>query len=121
MTKEEKIELFVSLSKHDKANLTLLWLIDLIKTEHLTIEDVMDILNCVSPTFSKTDKFSSLLLGGTVSVSSISRLFGYGYAKSVSFINSLLKQKVIEKQDNCYKIIDKQKFKMVSRDFIKSD
>lgn len=111
MLKKDKIEEFIKLNKIEKSNLTLKWLIDLVKTEGLTIEDIIDILNCIEPTFSKSDKFNSLLIRGTLTVSSISRLFGYGYAKSMHVISMLLKQNIITKHENCYKIIDREKFK----------
>lgn len=121
MIKKGRIEQFIKLKTSEKANLTLSWLIDFVKAENLTIEDVMDILNCIEPTFSKTDKINSLLTSGTISVSIISRLFGYGYAKSMNIINSLVKQNIITKQDNCYKIIDKENFKLKTAKLISAE
>ena len=61
MCKIEKLDNFIELSKNEKENLTLSWLINLVKAEHLTIEDVVDILNNIEPTFSKTEKLECLV------------------------------------------------------------
>ena len=71
MKKIDKLENFINLNKTDKKNLTISWLIELIKTEHLSIEDVIDILNNIEPTFSKVDKLECLLINGQISTSTI--------------------------------------------------
>ena len=119
--KKEKLEQFAQLGKEEKENFTLLWLTNLIKTEQLTIEDVIDILNNVNPTFSAADKFNAFLIGGTLTISSVSRLFGYGYAKSKSIISALLSRNIIAECNNSYKIIDKEKFKLVSSELFKGN
>jgi len=113
MKKIEKLDNFIKLNKTDKKNLTISWLIDLIKTEHLGVEDVIDILNNIEPTFSKIDKLECLLMNGHISTSSISRLFGFGYAKSSNIISILLKKNIITKHENSYKILDKENFKVI--------
>lgn len=113
MKKVEGIEFYQRLNKQQKGELTLAWLADLIKTNKLTIIDVMDIINAVDTTFTKLDKFNSMIITENVSASTISRLFGYGYAKSMRIINILLKENAIVKIENSYKIIDKEKFKAV--------
>ena len=118
MCKLEKLEEFKKLNKMEKKNLTLSWLIDLIKTQHLGVEDVIDIINSVEPTFSDADKLQTLLIKGQISVAIISRLFGFGYAKSSSIINQLLQQNVITKYEQCYKIIDKENFKKITKELV---
>lgn len=120
MSKRKEIEHYCKLSKEKKGKLTLLWLTDLIKTENLTLQDVIDILNNVDDSFTKLDKFNSMLINNNVSASTISRLFGYGYAKSMSVINELLQQNAIIKYTNTYKIVDKDKFKLVGEKLFKS-
>jgi len=119
MCKKAKIVNIIKLSKEEKGNLTLLWLSNLIKEEHLNIEDVIDILNSIDNTFSNTDKLQSLLISGTLSIASVSRILGLGYVKSVNFVQELLKKNVITKYDNCYRIIDKLNFKAVCKDLLK--
>lgn len=116
MNKTEKLETFVKLNKTEKKNLTLSWLIDLIKTQQLKIEDVIDILNCVEPTFSKLYKLEYFLTSGKISISSLSRLLGFGYAKSSSIINKLSKRNIIVRYEKDYKIIDKINFKRVMQE-----
>ena len=118
MKKIDKLENFINLNKTDKKNLTISWLIELIKTEHLSIEDVIDILNNIEPTFSKVDKLECLLINGQISTSTISRVFGFGYAKSSRIINCLVQKSIIAKYDNCYKIIDKANFKLVTKELV---
>lgn len=120
MRKIEKTEGFVKLKKSEKKNLTIAWLIDLIKTEHLGIEDVMDIINNVEPTFSKAEKLECLRINVQISTSIISRLFGFGYAKSSNLINNLVKKNVIAKHENCYKILDKVNFKTVTKQLLEN-
>lgn len=119
MNKIEKLEDFIKLNKTEKKSLTITWLIDLIKTEHLGVEDVIDILNSIEPTFSKADKIECLLINGHISTSTISRLFGFGYAKSAKIINTLISKNVIVKYENSYKIIDKVNFKNVTKELFK--
>ena len=116
MCKIEKLDDFIELSKNEKKNLTLSWLIDLVKTEHLSIEDVVDIINNIEPTFSKAEKFECLLLKDKFSASTISRLFGLGYAKSMKLINALIENNLIVKYDSCYKVINKKGFKDMLED-----
>ena len=118
MNKIEKLENFLKLNKQDKKNLTISWLLDLIKTEHLGIEDVIDILNNVEPTFSKVDKLECLLINGYISTSTISRLFGFGYAKSAKIINILASKYIIAKYENSYKILDKTNFKITTKELL---
>ncbi|MBQ7798020.1 MAG: hypothetical protein IJ371_02750 [Clostridia bacterium] len=109
----QEIQKFTKLSKQQKNQLTLGWLVDLIKTNHLTLHDVMDIINSCDQTFSNIDKFNSMIDNNHVNASTISRLFGYGYAKSMKIINLLLEEKAIIKQNNGYSIVDKEKFKQI--------
>ena len=118
MCKIDKIANFVKLNKIEKKGLTLSWLINLVKTEHLGIEDVVDIINNIEPTFATIDKLECLLARGIISTSTISRLFGFGYAKSSGIISALVKNNVITKYDNCYKIIDKTNFKSVAQKLV---
>lgn len=115
MCRQEKLEQFVKLGKNEKKNLTLSWLTDLIKSENLSIADVIDILNCIQPTFSKADKLNAVLINGVVTTSTISRILGYGYAKSVKLINEMLSKNLIVKFDNSYKVIDKDNFKIFTQ------
>lgn len=112
---------FVKFDQSEKEKLTLKWLTTLVKTHNLTIEDVMDILNCVDLTFSKIDKLNSLLINGSISATTISRILGYGYAKSMNYINTLLKKNIIVKVDKGYKIIDKDKFKLANEELLKGE
>ena len=116
MCKIEKLNDFIKLSKNEKKDLTLSWLIELVKKEHLSIEDVVDIINNIEPTFSKAEKFECLLLKDKFSTSTISRLFGLGYAKSMKLIQVLLDNNLIVKYDSCYKVIDKKGFKDMLED-----
>ena len=116
MCKIEKFDDFIELSKNEKKNLTLSWLIDLVKTEHLSIEDVVDIINNIEPTFSKAEKLECLLLKDKFSTSTISRLFGLGYAKSVKLVQVLLDNHLVVKYDSYYKVIDKNGFKALLED-----
>ena len=116
--KKRVLENFAKLSRKEKEQLTLKWLIDLVKTENLSIEDIIDILNSVDSCFSKSDKLNTLLVNDTISASAVSRILGYGYAKSMNFINNLLKRNVIIKKDGCYKIIDKEAFKTTTKELI---
>ncbi len=116
MCKIEKLDDFIKLSKNEKKNLTLSWLIELVKKEQLSIEDVVDIINNIETTFSKAEKFECLLLKDKFSASTISRLFGLGYAKSVKLIQVLLDNNLIVKYDSCYKVIDKKGFKDMLED-----
>lgn len=118
MCRISKLENFIKLNKTDKKKLTISWLIDLIKTEHLGVEDVIDILNNIEPTFSKVDKLECFLINGEISTATISRLFGFGYAKSSNIINILLKKNVITKYENSYKIIDKVNFKTITKELL---
>ena len=119
MCKIEKLDNFKELSKNEKKDLTLSWLIDLVKTEHLSVEDVVDIINNIEPTFSKAEKLECLLLKDKFSTSTISRLFGLGYAKSMKLIQVLLDNNLIVKYDSCYKVIDKKGFKDMLEDMRK--
>lgn len=121
MTKREVFTEFIKFDQSKKEGLTLKWLITFIKSHHLTMEDVMDILNCVDLTFNKEDKLNSLLTKGTISATAISRILGYGYARSMNYINKLLKRNIIVKFDNSYKIIDKERFKLANEELIKGD
>lgn len=121
MTKREMFTEFIKFDQSKKEGLTLKWLTTLVKTHNLTIEDVMDILNCVDLTFSKLDKLNSLLTKGRISATAISRILGYGYARSMNYINTLLKRNIIVKFDNSYKIIDKERFKLANEELIKGD
>ena len=105
MNKKDIFIEFSKLSKNEKSNLTLKWLTDLVKTEKLSIEDIIDILNAVDTSCSKADKLNTLLINGTISASAVYRILGYGYSKSMNYINNLLKRNVIVKLDSCYKII----------------
>lgn len=116
MCKLDKIDEFSKLSQTEKKNLTLSWLTNLIKQQHLNIEDVVDILNQIEPTFSKAEKLECILLKDKFSTSTISRLFGLGYAKSVKLINVLMENNIVVKYDNCYKVIDKKGFKDILED-----
>ena len=118
MNKIEKIEDFTKLNKAEKKNLTMSWLIDLIKTEHLEVVDVIDLLNNIEPTFSKVDKLECLLINGHISTSIISRLFGFGYAKSSKIINILVSKNIVTKYENSYKIIDKTNFKTTTKELL---
>ena len=115
MNRNTVIEEFVKLNQEDKGKLTLLWLADFIKTNALNIVDVMDILNNVETVFSKTDKFNSMIISNSVSASMVSRLFGFGYAKSMRVINLLIKERAIIKFENRYKIVNKEKFQEVGK------
>lgn len=110
-----ELENFIKLSKQEKNNLTIGWLINLAKTHHLTLNDVMDIINLCDDTFSNMDKFNSMLVNNYVSASKISRLFGYGYAKSMKIIKLLLDEKAIAKTEKSYTIIDAEKFKQIGK------
>lgn len=121
MTKREMFTEFIKFEQNQKEQLTLKWLLTLVKTHNLTIEDIMDILNCVDSTFSKEDKLNSLLIKGTISATAISRILGYGYARSIKYINTLLKRNIIVKFDNSYRIIDKEKFKLSNQELIKGE
>ena len=116
MCKIKKLDNFIELSKNEKRDLTLSWLIDLVKTEHLSIEDVVDILNNIEPTFSKAEKLECLLIKDKFTTSTISRLFGLGYAKSMKLVQVLLENNLVVKYDNCYKVIDKRGFKDMLED-----
>lgn len=118
MNKIDKLDNFIKLKKQDKKNLTISWLIDLIKTEHLEVVDVLDLLNNIEPTFSKVDKLECLLINGHISTSAISRLFGFGYAKSSKIINVLVSKNIITKYENSYKIIDKANFKTTTKELL---
>lgn len=118
MNKIEKLEEFKKLNKTDKKKLTISWLINLIKQEQLTLEDVIDILNNIEPTFSKIDKLECLLINGQISTSTISRLFGFGYAKSSKIINTLILKNVVVKYENTYRIIDKENFKTITKELL---
>ena len=118
MNKIEKLDNFIKLNKQEKKNLTISWLIDLIKTEHLEVVDVLDLLNNVEPIFSKVDKLEYLLINGNISISIISRLFGFGYAKSSKIINILMNKNIIAKYENRYKIIDKTNFKRITNELL---
>lgn len=115
MNRIEKLETFVKLTKTDKRNLTISWLINLVKTQHLSVEDVIDILNYIEPTFSQINKLECLLISGQISISTLSRVFRFGYAKSSNIIKSLLKKSIIAKYDNSYKIIDRENFKTTTK------
>ena len=104
---------FIRLTKQEKNNLTIGWLINLIKSNHLTLNDVMEIINLCDDSFSNIDKFNSMIINNYVSASKISRLFGYGYARSMKIIKLLLSEKAITKQSSGYKIVDAEKFKQV--------
>ncbi|MBQ8522045.1 MAG: hypothetical protein IJ458_00085 [Clostridia bacterium] len=104
---------FIRLTKQEKNNLTIGWLINLIKANHLTLNDVMEIINLCDDSFSNIDKFNSMIINNYVSASKISRLFGYGYARSMKIIKLLLSEKAITKQSSGYKIVDAEKFKQV--------
>lgn len=121
MTKNKIINDYAKLSKNEKGKLTLLWLTELIKEQKLTIQDVMDILNCVDNSFSNIDKFKSMLVNNYVSASTISRLFGYGYAKSMKIINLLLDEKAIKRQEHYYTIVDKNKFNSIGENLFKDE
>ena len=116
MCKIEKLDDFIELSKNEKGDLTLSWLIDLVKKEHLSIEDVMDIINNIEPTFSKAEKLECLLIKDKFTTSTISRLFGLGYAKSMKLVQVLLENNLVVKYDSCYKVIDKKGFKDMLED-----
>ena len=116
MCKIEKLDDFIELSKNEKRDLTLSWLIDLVKKEHLSIEDVVDIINNIEPTFSKAEKLECLLIKDKFSTSTISRLFGLGYAKSKKLIQVLLENNLVVKYDSYYKVIDKKGFKDMLED-----
>ena len=115
MKKNEEIEKFIKLSNEQKGNLTLSWLSELVQAQHLTIQEVMDILNSVETTFSKIDKFNSLLLTNKINASTISRLFGFGYAKSMKIINLLVEEHALVKTESGYVILDKEKFKEIGK------
>ena len=69
----------IKLNKTEKEQLTLKWLCELVKTENLSIQDVMDILNCVDSSFSRTDKLNSLVYNGTITaVSQIAEISQMG-------------------------------------------
>lgn len=121
MVKKDKLQDYFKLSKDEKGKLTLFWLISLIKDRQLTIEDVVDILNSLEPTFSNVDKFNTLLVSEFFSASTISRLYGFGYSKSMNIINTLLSKNIIIKYENKYKILDKEKFKDVGNKLLKGD
>ena len=95
MCKIEKLDDFIKLNKNKKKDLTLSWLIELVKKEHLSIEDVVDIINNIEPTFSKAEKVECLLFKDKFSASFISRLFGLGYAKSIKLINVLIENNLV--------------------------
>ena len=116
MCKIEKLDDFIELSKNEKRDLTLSWLIDLVKKEHLSIEDVVDIINNIEPTFSKAEKLECLLIKDKFTTSTISRLFGLGYAKSMKLVQVLLENNLVVKYDSCYKVIDKKGFKDMLED-----
>ena len=116
MCKIEKLDDFNELSKNEKRDLTLSWLIDLVKKEHLSIEDVVDIINNIEPTFSKAEKLECLLIKDKFTTSTISRLFGLGYAKSMKLVQVLLENNLVVKYDSCYKVIDKKGFKDMLED-----
>ena len=116
MCKIEKLDNFIELSKNEKKDLTLSWLIDLVKKEHLSIEDVVDIINTIEPTFSKAEKLECLLIKDKFTTSTISRLFGLGYAKSMKLVQVLLENNLVVKYDSCYKVIDKKGFKDLLED-----
>ena len=116
MCKIEKLNDFIELSKNEKKDLTLSWLIELVKKEHLSIEDVVDIINNIEPTFSKAEKLECLLIKGKFTTSTISRLFGLGYAKSMKLVQVLLENNLVVKYDSCYKVIDKNGFKDMLED-----
>lgn len=116
MCKIAKLNNFIKLSKNEKEKLTLSWLIELVKKEHLSIEDVVDIINNIEPTFSKAEKFECLLLKDKFSTSTISRLFGLGYAKSMKLVQVLLENNLVVKYDSYYKVIDKNGFKAIIED-----
>ena len=119
--KNEEIDKFVKLNKKEKGEMTLLWLADLVQTQNLTIQDVMDIINSVDTTFSKLDKFNSMLITNHITPSIISRLFGFGYAKSMRVINMLIKEQAIVKLDNGYQIVDNENFKRVGEKLFKGE
>ena len=111
MCKIEKLDDFMLLTKKEKKNLTLSWLIEFIKKENLSIEDVVDIINNIEPVFLRVEKLECLLLNDEFYTSTISRLFGFGYAKSVKVINFLLQKNLIVKFEKGYKVIDKSRLK----------
>ncbi|MBO5954926.1 MAG: hypothetical protein J6Q13_03055 [Clostridia bacterium] len=119
--KNKEIDKFAKLSSAEKGKLTLSWLADLVQSNNLTIQDVMDIINNVDTTFSKLDKFNSMIITNRVNPSTISRLFGYGYAKSMRVINLLIKEQAIVKFEDKYKIVDKEKFKQVGIQLFKGE
>lgn len=121
MSRNEEVTKFAKLSKVEKGKLTLSWLSDLVKNKQLNIADVMYILNSYETTFSNLDKFNTMLELTHITASTISKMFGFGYAKSMRVINLLIKEQAIVKDENKYKIIDKEKFKKVGKLLFEKD
>lgn len=121
MSRNEEVTKFAKLSKVEKGKLTLSWLSDLVKNKQLNIADVMYILNSYETTFSNLDKFNTMLELAHITASTISKMFGFGYAKSMRVINLLIKEQAIVKDENKYKIIDKEKFKEVGKLLFEKD
>lgn len=119
MNREQFQEQFLKLSKAEKDGLTLRWLIDLVQNYDISISDIIETLSIEYKDLSNIDKFNKLAQEDVVSASKISRVFGYGYSKSINIIKMLLKNEAIKKVDVGYKIISIPKFKDVGKQLFK--
>ena len=113
MTKAEFKEQFLKLTKEEKDKLTLSWLIDLVKNNTITIRDIVDVISSCYDGLSNIDKFNKLKENEIITASTISRVFGYGYSKSMNIIKLLLENKSIKKIENGYQIISMTNFEKV--------
>ncbi len=113
MDKNEFKEQFLKLTKEEKDSITLGWLIDLVKNNSITISDIVDVISFDYKDLSNIDKFNKLKENEFISTSTISRIFSYGYSKSMNIIKLLLENKAIEKTSKGYQIISMTNFEKV--------
>ena len=107
------MENYIKLDRETKRDVLISTLTSLYGNHQLTIKDVVDIM-CEANTLTDEDKFNVMLLTNHVSASTISRLFGFGYAKSMKIIQMLINEKAIEKIETKYNIISVTNFKSVA-------
>ena len=115
MDKNEIKQQFLKLTKAEKDELTIKWLIQLVKDNNLQPNDVMDIINSLYENLIDIEKFNKLSEYKIIRASTISRVFSYGYVKSMKIINLLIENNAIIKIDNGYKVISKANFRQVGK------
>ncbi len=117
MNRTEFKEHFIKLTKKEKYNITLGWLSDLVKNNHITINDIVEIIVSSYNDLPGVNNIENLTENNYINTSTISKLFGCGYAKSIHIIKLMIENNIIERVAKGYKIISLIKFIQMLKDF----